>query len=262
MAPIPEHELKIDASESRALFSEGWKLRVRTVSLELTAGSPLLPFDGRDPQASEQYRIIRTKILQYPRRLGIIAVSSPQLGDGKSVTAVNLAGVLALKNEIRILLVDADFRRSVLAELLDTLPTPGLAEVLTGEATLDEAVVKLHIAGVQLYFLPAGRKPNNPAELLASSHWPKVCAELRNQFDYCVIDTPPVGIVADYDLIQPLADGIVVVVRPDHTSRARCSAAFQSIPKEKLVGVISNCQPDWFWTRSENHDYLYYRGAK
>src|SRR5882757_3475867 len=83
-----------------AVGDGAWKERVRKIASELPARSALFPFDGRDPRAAEQYKIIRTKLLQYPRMLNLMAVTSPQLGDGKSVTAANIAGALALKHEI------------------------------------------------------------------------------------------------------------------------------------------------------------------
>jgi capsular exopolysaccharide synthesis family protein len=245
-----------------APLSEGWQSRVRVVTGNARAGSPILPFDGRDPRAAEEYRIIRTKIGQYHRNLQILAVSSPQLGDGKSVTAVNLAGALSLKNDETVLLIDADLRRSALGSLLNLDPELGLAEVLKGTCTLEEAITRMEISGVTFYYLSAGRKRHNPTELLASAAWGQLCSEIRNYFDYCLIDTPPVGVVADYELIQPAADGVVMVVRPDHTNRTQCVAALQAIPKEKLVGVISNCNPDWFLTRPHRHNYMYYRGSE
>jgi capsular exopolysaccharide synthesis family protein len=244
---------------STTLFRDGWLARVRVTTRELLPGSPLFPFNGRDSRSLEQYRIIRTKILQYQRSLRLLAVSSPQSGDGKSVTAANVAGALALKTEASVLLIDADFRRSALAALLNVAPGPGLVEVLGGECSLEDAVVQVRYADLTLHFLPAGTRPMNPAELLASSRWAQACAEIRRQFDYAVIDTPPIGIVADYELVEPLADGIIVVIRPDHTNRARCVAALKNISKDKLVGVITNCVPDWFMTRSRDHDYAYYQ---
>jgi capsular exopolysaccharide synthesis family protein len=239
----------------------GWQDRVRTTWVDIKAESPVFPFDGRDLRAAEQYRIIRTKILQHPDKLHVIAISSPQLGDGKSVTAANVAGSLALRNEISVLLVDADFRRPALAGLFDVPASPGLTGVLSGESSLEEAIMSLRIGAAKLYFLPAGRRTKNPAELLGSKRWTLVCAEIRKRFDYCIIDTPPVGVVADYDLIQPAADGVVLVVRPDYTNRKYCLMALQSIPKEKLIGVITNCVPDWFLARPRSHDYSYYRGT-
>jgi capsular exopolysaccharide synthesis family protein len=263
MEPVTDKKSPSQTStplEAMLSLGNGWKDRVRSAVVEIKAGSPVFPFDGRDQRAAEQYRIIRTKILQHPSPLYIIAISSPQLGDGKSVTAANVAGSLALRNEISVLLVDADFRRPALARLFDVAASPGLTEVLSGECSIEEAIMSLRIGTTTLYFLSAGRRTKNPAELLGSKRWTLVCAEIRNRFDYCIIDTPPVGVVADYDLVQPAADGVVLVARPDYTNRKHCLLALQSISKEKLIGVITNCVPDWFLARPRSHDYYYYRG--
>jgi hypothetical protein len=140
MEPVADKNtlwLKNTPPDAMVSLGNGWQDRVRTKPVEIKAGSPVFPFDGRDQRAAEQYRIIRTKILQHPNPLYIIAISSPQLGDGKSVTAVNVAGALALKNEISVLLVDSDFRRSALATLFDVPTSPGLTEVLSGESSIE-----------------------------------------------------------------------------------------------------------------------------
>lgn len=217
----------------------------------------LFPFDGAEPRAAEQYRIIRTKILLSPRPLRTLCVSSPQVGDGKSVTALNVAGALALKLGQSVLLVDGDFRRASLAEMLGVPSSPGLANVLAGECHWSEAVGRLDRVN-NLYLLPAGRRPEHPAELYDSAAWPSLCAELRQHFRSVIIDSPPVGLVADYDLIQAAVDGVILVVRPDHTRRDLCMRALQTVPPEKLVGVVINMAPVWFLSRRTGHGYVYY----
>jgi capsular exopolysaccharide synthesis family protein len=239
-------------------FGAGWKQRVRVVPAHLPAGSPLLPFDGRDPRSAEHYRIIRTKIEQDPRRLRVLAVTSPQVGDGKSVSAVNIAAAMALRDGVSVLLVDADFRRSALHVHLGLPDSPGFADVLSGECSLEQAVIRVREVTPSFYFLPAGRATRNPVELLASERLALRFSEIRKEFDFAVIDTPPIGLVADHELVQVVSDGVILIVRPDHTSRRRGFTALQSIPKERLIGVVTNCVPDWLLTKSLYHDYGYY----
>jgi len=220
----------------------------------------IFPFQGSEPRAAEQYRIIRTKILLHPRPLRLIVVSSPQVGDGKSVTALNVAGALALKLDQSVLLVDGDFRRASLAEMLGIPVSPGLANVLAGECCWTEAVGRLDRVP-NLYFLPAGRRPEHPAELYDSPAWPALCADLRKHFRSIIVDAPPVGMVADYDLIQAACDGLILVVRPDHTNRNLCLKALETIPPDKLVGVVINVAPNWFLSRRGSHGYVYYAGS-
>jgi len=217
----------------------------RTISLRLPRTSPALPFDGKHGVANEQYRILRTKLLQHPRQPRVILISSTGPGDGKSVTSINLAGVLALRAEGHVLLLDSDFRKATIHLHLGTPETPGLAEVLAGTSSLEEAVV-----GAQelpnLFVLPAGKTVGNSAELLDSSRWAECMSTLRKTFKYIIVDSPPIASVADYDLLASAADGVVVVVRPDHTNRQRCNQVLASLPKEKVIGILLNWVPDWF----------------
>ena len=99
---------------------------VRQVPIRIPASTPLLPFDNTNFSAAEQYRMIRTKLIQHPRQPRLILISSAVPGDGKSVTAVNIAGALALKTEANVLLVDTDFRRSTIHIQLGLPASPGL----------------------------------------------------------------------------------------------------------------------------------------
>jgi capsular exopolysaccharide synthesis family protein len=225
----------------------------RQVSVSLPAGSPILPFDGSNEVAAERYRIIRTRLLHDPRRPGVLCVSSTGVGDGKSVNAVNIAGALALKEDIRVLLVDSDFRRSTLARMLGVPREPGLTEVLTGALDWREAVCRVAEAP-NLYFIPAGLHTANPAELLDSARWRSTCDIFREHFDFVLIDSPPMGIVTDYDLIQSVCDGVILVARQDHSDRKRLLKAIESIPKERLIGVVMNCVSSWaFWRASDDY---------
>ncbi|MGH8246584.1 MAG: CpsD/CapB family tyrosine-protein kinase, partial [Gammaproteobacteria bacterium] len=229
--------------------------QVRTASIRLAVEAPILPFDQRHSKPAEQYRIIRTKIVQHPARPRLLVVTSPGKGDGKTVSAVNLAAALALKSDVNVLLVDADLRRSSIAELLGLPAEPGLADVLASTCGLEDAIVQVEQLP-NLYVLPAGRVPSHPTELLDSPIWLAMSDSMRKDFDFVVIDTPPLGAVADYDLIQTAGDGILFVVRQDHTNRTLCLNALQSIPSEKLMGAIVNCCEDWFLLKT--HDYAYY----
>jgi protein-tyrosine kinase len=242
-------------------FDLGRKSDLRSVRVRLAAGSPLLPFAGENSQAAEQYRIIRTKIIQHPRRPRSIAVSSAASGDGKSVTAVNLAGVFAFNPEIDVLLIDGDLHRESLSRYFDVPSKPGLADVLSGTAMLREAIVRLDPL-TNLYFLPGGKGQRGPADLLNSSRWRALSDALRRQFDYLVCDTPPAGALADFELIQDGCDGIVFVVRPDHTNRMLWMRACDSTPPDKLVGVIMNCVKPWFLGGPLGYYYQYYHYSK
>jgi capsular exopolysaccharide synthesis family protein len=226
-----------------------------TLAAPVTAASPVWPYHGADPKAAEQYRLIRTRILQHPLQPHLIAISSPGPGDGKTITSINIAGVLALKKDAKVLLVDADFRRTGLARQLGLTAHLGLSDVLNGACPLWKALVRFEPLP-NLYILPAGASRANPAELLDSENWRSAAAEFRKQFQFTILDAPPIGAVADYELIQVVADGLIVIIRPDHTDRDLCFKALDTASKEKLVGVVMNCAQPWFLWR--HHDYYYY----
>ena len=232
---------------------------VRTLPARIALSTPLLPFDNTDALASEQYRIVRTRIIQHPRQPRLIVITSGGPGDGKSVTAINLAGALSLNLEGSVLLVDADFRRSSIRTQLGFPDTPGLAEVLKGECALENALIQVRQFR-NLFVLAAGEAKCNPAELLADSRWPSTCTALRNLFRYVIIDSPPVAMVTDYDLIQAPCDGTILVARPDHTKRDTCLAAVNIVPKGRLLGVLVNCVSEWFLNQRSGYGY-YYAGS-
>jgi capsular exopolysaccharide synthesis family protein len=218
----------------------------------------LPPLEGAYLRVADQYRIIRTKIVQHPSQPRLLSVASAGIGDGKTMSAINIAGALAMKAGASVLLVDADFRRPRVAEALGIAHTPGLADVLRGEVSAEEAIVQIE-AQSSLFVLPAGDAPPNPTELLDTPQWGLLARTLRDRFDYVIVDAPPVGLVADYDLIQAAVDAAILVVRVDHSSLAHCLRASKAIPKQKLLGIVMNAVPDWFLTRSSSHDYGYYR---
>jgi protein-tyrosine kinase len=227
-----------------------------SVVIRLRAGSPLLPFDtGEADVAAEEYRRVRTKILQHTMQPRLILVSSPAAGDGKSVTALNLAGALALNRDARVLLADMDLRRPTIAALLGVPERDGVAEVLAGSCSLEDAVVRLE-PFPNLFLLPAGKDRRNPAELLSSPRWKALSEKFRSQMTYVVLDGPPVEAVAEYSLLQEFSDGVLFVVRKGHTIRSLLYRAVESIPKERLVGTIINGYRESFFWKQRN-DYYY-----
>jgi capsular exopolysaccharide synthesis family protein len=229
----------------------------RTVSLRIPASAPLLPFEAHSSRASEQYRAIRTKLFQHPRQPKIIVVSSAGPGDGKSITAANLAGAVSLKAGARVLLLDADCRRSSLPAKLGIPEAPGLMDFLAGERTLEESIVRTE-QFPNLYVMAAGKRRPNPVELLDHPAWLDLCKRLRQEFTHTIIDTPPIHAVADYDLIQEGADGIIVIVRPDHTKRTVLEHALAAVPPAKFLGLVVNCANNWFGRTHYNYDPYYY----
>jgi capsular exopolysaccharide synthesis family protein len=232
--------------------------RIRMAPIQLAERSPLLPYDGSNTRAGEQYRTIRTNLLQHPDAPRVVVISSCGSADGKTLSAVNTAGALAIKGETSVLLVDADLRNPSLAGALGLSQDPGLADVLTGDCELEDAIVQT-AQFPNLYVLPAGKNRANPAELLDSVRWHQLCAVVKKSFRFVLIDTPPIAAVTDYDLVQAVADGVVFVVRPDHSDRNLCMAALQKVNATgKLTGVLINCAENWFlYKRYGRYPYPY-----
>jgi capsular exopolysaccharide synthesis family protein len=197
---------------------------------------------ANEPQstAAEQYRALRTRIAQSEtdRYFRAIVVTSPSQGDGKSVTAMNLALAMAQEFHRRVLLVDADLRNGSLHRQLGIPGRPGLADVLTGTATLDEAIVS--IPACRLAVIPSGGPADHPTELLGSAEMRRLLDTLRTQFDRIVLDTPPAAPLADVNVLAPLADGVLLVVRAGRTGRPAIDRAVEGIDESHIIGLVLN----------------------
>ena len=202
--------------------------------------------DPRSPHA-EQYRALRTRLLHAGerRRVQAIVITSAGVMEGKTVTALNLAWLLAQTDGVRAILVDGDLRHPCAGEYLDIDTPVGLSEVLAGEATLDETIVRLEPAG--LHLLPGGRAHDSAPEMLSGPKFSAVLAELRRQFDYIIIDAPPLGIFTDATVLVGRADGALVVVRAGRTRYATLDRVLEPLPRQSILGVVLNGaeqQPD------------------
>lgn len=227
----------------------------RTLPARIRADAPILPFQAGHSREGEQYRIARTKIIQHPDQPRLIVISSAGSGDGKTVNAINLAGALALKSDSQVILVEGDMRRPTMASLFGLPAQPGLSEYLSGKCGFDDMIVRIE-QFPNLSVVPAGRAGANPTELLDSRRWSEACAEFRRRSRFAIIDAPPMGTVADYDLIEANCDGVVFIVRPDCTNRKACLESLASISRDKLIGVLINCAQDWFlWKKQDRYYY-------
>jgi capsular exopolysaccharide synthesis family protein len=189
---------------------------------------------------AERYRAIRTRVMQHEetQSLRTIMVTSPGAGDGKSITAANLAIAMAQEFQRRVVLVDADFRHPSIQSLFGIEAGPGLAGVLAGEATLDDALI--HLPDFRLTILPAGPVPEFPTELLGSTAMRRTLDTLRARFDRVLLDLPAVMPLADVGTIAPLADGVVMVVRAGVTQRPALDRALAALEETKVLGVVLN----------------------
>ncbi len=142
-----------------AVEEAGERISYLRVTPQPVSATILPPLDGPYSRIADQYRIIRTKIVQHPARPRLLTVSSAGIGDGKTVSAVNIAGALAMKAGTSVLLVDTDLRRPRIAEALGIDHLPGLTAVLRGEATLQEAIHQIDGQSSLFVFPPVKRPP-------------------------------------------------------------------------------------------------------
>ena len=188
----------------------------------------------------EQFRSLRTRVLQAGEReqMQTFVITSAGMGEGKTLTALNLAWLLAQTEGVRCLLIDSDLRQPCTTEYLAIDAPRGLSEVLGGELSLREAVVRLDPAG--LYFLPGGQARDDCAELLSGPTYAGVIAEARCLFDFIIIDAPPLGIFTDANVLINRADGALLVVRAGKTRYAMVDKLLAQLPRERMLGVVLN----------------------
>ena len=197
--------------------------------------------------ASEAYKLLRTK-LQFSfaddAQCHIIAVSSSMTGEGKSLTAVNLAYSMSQLGK-RVLLVDCDMRRPSVAQKLPVKDSPGLSDFLSGQVRGDNLIQHCGLPedSCAFHVISAGRIPPNPMELLGSSKMERTLQKLRESYDYIILDLPPVGEVGDALAVAKLTDGVLVVVRQDRCNRVALTSAIRQFEfvDTRILGIVFNC---------------------
>jgi len=211
----------------------------RAVDIEEHLVSLLAPMSFE----AEQYRALRHVIeqLRQSAELSVIAVSSPDAADGKTTTAINLAGTLAQAVDSRVLIVDADLRGANVAAHLgfDDQEFPGFVEaILDTRLTLD-AVVQSH-AHLNLSAICAGRGPSAPYEVLKSPRAAELLAEARRRYDYVIVDTPPLVSAPESRVIEKYVDGFLIVVGAHRTPRRLVEEALNLVEPAKILGMVFN----------------------
>lgn len=211
-----------------------------------------------DPRSlhAEQYRTCRTNLTALNRGGApwAMVVTSSRKGEGKSVTAANLAVCLAELPATRVCLIDADFRAAAQATIFGVDNTPGLAELLTDQAKLGPVFRNTAIA--QLDVMPSGDEPPSPAELLGGERFANLLGELKRRYTWIVIDTPPVNPYTDACVASSRTNGALLVVRMQQTQRDLVQRAAQSIVAAggRLLGTfLTGLPPD-----REQYDYYTY----
>jgi capsular exopolysaccharide synthesis family protein len=206
----------------------------------------------------EQFRSLRTRMLQAGERekMNVFVITSSGVGEGKTLTTLNLAWLLAQTEGVRALVIDSDLRQPCATDYMGIDAKVGLSEVLGGEVSLQQAIVRLEPAG--LYLLPGGKARDDVAELLSGPTFASVIKEARRMFDYILIDAPPLGIFTDANLLISRADGALLVVRSGKTRYAAVDRLLEQLPRERMLGVVLNRTDEVLEASSYYYQHRYY----
>ena len=223
------------------------KKKAYATSAKQPPKQPVLMGAGISFAASEAYKLLRTK-LQFSfaddNDCRVIGLSSAMSGEGKSLTAVNLAFTLSQLDK-KVILLDCDMRRPTLAEKLGIQKKPGLSSYLTGQIDLFNLIQACQLKGHEQAFhvISAGQNPPNPVELLSSERMKKALARLRKSYDYVILDLPPVGEVTDAMAVAKETDGILLVARQNYGDRLALGEAVRQFEfiNAKILGLVYNC---------------------
>ena len=221
--------------------------------MELPPGrTAILNLRKIDPFYSELFKGLRAKI-EYKIdmvELRVLAVTSAVAGEGKTLTAINLAASMASTGRKKVLLMDLDLRKSGIAVELGIAPYPGLGEFLLGSVPMEKIVRNSSVP--ELYVVPGGRPIPSPADTLAGEKFRSFLRELRGQFDLVVLDTPPILPVPDALTISEQVDAFILLFRLSHTPHQLFRQAVDELGERKIMGVVLNGEEkksDKFYSR-------------
>jgi capsular exopolysaccharide synthesis family protein len=213
---------------------------------------------------AEQYRTLRTLLEAKRREKGplVIAVSSPGVGDGKTTTAINLAGSFAEGEDSRVLLLDADLRNpSVAPRLGFARSRSGLAAALRGRSpNLDGLITRR--PPYRLDLVLAGESTAAPYELLTSKAFAELLHEARRSYDLVIIDAPPIVSLPDCRMLGSLVDGFMIVVAANRTPRRLLAEALNALDPEMVLGLVFNNDEDVISRYATYYGYHVAHGGK
>jgi len=212
--------------------------------------------EGFSGAAQEQYRKLAAILhhAQIERGLKVIMTSSALPGEGKSLTAVNLALTLSESYHRRVLLIDADLRRPTVQRIFGIPPITGLNEGLKAS---EDRPMALTPVSERLFVLPAGRPEADPMSGLTSERMRRLITQAASSFEWVIVDSPPVGLLPDASLLSAFVDGVLLVVRAGKAPFSLVKRTVDSITHERILGVVMNAI-DLAHDRNAGGYYEYY----
>ena len=207
----------------------------------------LVAVEEPDSIATEQYRVLYAKLHDIYKDQGrkVLAISSSLRGEGTTVTALNLAVVMARDFSKKTLLLEGNFRNPAISHYLKTELESGLVDILLSKTDLRSTLIPfadtlIPFADDNLSILPAVKSVQNSSGLLSSQRMKDVLGALREQFDFILVDAPPILPLSDMQVFEEAVDGIVLLVRAEKTPRDILQKAIDTLATDKLAGVILN----------------------
>ena len=202
-----------------------------------------LAVSAADPTSTEQYRRLagRLYLAQAERGTRLVMITSAMPGEGKTLTATNLALTLSESYKRQVLLIDADLRRPWIHEMLQIPNVSGLND---GLRSVEERRVPLLKVTDHLSVVTAGRPDRDPMGVLSSERMQRVLQEASARFDWVIIDTPPVALLTDAHLLASLVDVVLLVVQAGRTPIAAINTAIQAVGRERILGIVLNRADD------------------
>jgi protein-tyrosine kinase len=226
---------------------------------EYAAGqTPVFNMQKIDPLYNELFKGLRAKV-EYKIDmvdLRVLAVTSAITGEGKTLTAINLAVNMASTGRKRVVLIDLDLRKGSIARMLGMTTGPGLSDFLWGAVQKEEIIRRATIPG--LVIIPSGRTMSSPADTLAGEKFRSFLRDLRSQYDLVIIDTPPVLPVPDALTISEQVDAFIMLFRLRHTPQKLFRQALEELGDRKIMGVVLNGEEkksDKYYSRYYGHYY-------
>lgn len=221
------------ASETATAFEE------QTLVAVPSPKKPLVALTDEHSLAGEKFRILANRIAYISRnqKLKVIQITSAVAGEGKSVVAANLAVMLSRRQEERVLLIEGDVHRPSQISLFGLPAQPGLGE--WWEQARKPLPKLFHIDALRLWLLPAG-VTKRTAAMLQSAKLPQLLKDVREMFDWVIIDAPPMLPLADTNLWARWSDGTLLVIREGMTPKKALQKGLDSLDNPKIIGVVLN----------------------
>jgi len=232
----------IETAFGTAMLGAVGKMKFRkTKGLSKAVSAEVVVYHQPESPQAEAYRHIRTSLMFSPggKQRKVIQMTSPNPGDGKTLTTTNLAASLAQTGK-QVLLIDCDLRRPRMGKLFTLENQTGLANVLTGDAELLDAIHSTDVP--RLSVMPSGFRPENPSELLQGSEFSLLIEAVREKFDYVLLDSTPLLAVSESTSIGQRVDGVVISLRTSNTTRPEAERAAQRLESVGVqpIGFIVN----------------------